>query len=227
MPEGDLHMTSTERDLRRDMAVRVAEEAPRGAAPHEKHLPEESPGDGETPMTEADQDPPAGESEPRPGHRRWAAFLAAGLVLAVLLVAANVVLLLVGGSERSADSSRQDALATARQFAVNLITTDPARAEESFGLLRDSATGALAEQLAGQSDDFASAIRTANVTSSGTVTEAGVAEFGGTTAKVLLVARSDVRNGEVPEGETRQYRMLLALEEQDSRWLVSNLDFVP
>jgi Mce-associated membrane protein len=153
--------------------------------------------------------------------------IGAAVAVGMLLVAANAWLLVLNRSQTSEQDTRAEAVAMARQWAVNLITVDPTHANESYTQLRQGATGPLAEQLGGQSGTFVAAIQQANVISTGTVTEAGISAFGGGTAKVLLVARSRVSNGQVPQGEERQYRMLLTLREHGDQWLVSNLDFVP
>jgi Mce-associated membrane protein len=159
----------------------------------------------------------------------WRGRRGAGAVLAVgvLLVAANTWLLVLNRSWEGGQDTRAEVVATARQWAVNLITTDPAHATESYERLSQGATGPLAQQLGGQAGTFVSAIQHADVVSTGSVTEAGVSAFDGGSATVLLVARSRVSNGQVPGGEERQYRMSLTLREQGDRWLVSKLDFVP
>lgn len=50
-----------------------------------------------------------------------------------------------------------------------------------------------------------------------------VGQFYGTT---LTAVTSVVKNTEAPEGQQRVYRMKMTLDHNDSRWLVSNVEFV-
>lgn len=115
----------------------------------------------------------------------------------------------------------------ARQTVTDLLTIDPATAQDTLARLTAGSTGEFASQLAGRSAGFVGAIRDAEVTSTGSVVAAGVAEHGPGRAVVLVSANSTVRNTQVPHGEPRQYRMRLTVQEEDGRWLVSRLEFVP
>ncbi|ALL79892.1 hypothetical protein AD006_31720 (plasmid) [Pseudonocardia sp. EC080610-09] len=121
----------------------------------------------------------------------------------------------------------EPALVAARQTVTDLLTIDPGTADETMRRLSDGATGEFGDQVDDRSGMFAGAIRDADVSSTGSVTAAGVAERGSGRAVVLVAAESTVRNAQVPDGEPRQYRMRLTVEEDGGRWLVSRLEFVP
>lgn len=145
----------------------------------------------------------------------------------VALLGASVWLGTTAQDGRTDDDAAQAALAAARQLAVDLITTDPERAEETFSRLSDAATGQFAQQLRSRSDTFAETLRTADVRSAGSVTEAGIEQVDARRATVLVSATSVVHNTAVPDGERRGYRMRLTLVNEGDRWLVSTLEFVP
>ena len=178
---------------------------------------------GTEPVTDGD----AGSPGARPDRRRALLIAIASLAAVVALAAAGIVLGVMTHDQRTATNDEESATASARQWVMNLITTDPATAVQSFARLKDGATGSLAQQLGGQSDQFVQAVQTANVVSQGAVTESGVARSDPTSATVLVVADSTVRNGQAPQGEPRRYRMSLQMQKQGDVWLVSKLDFVP
>jgi Mce-associated membrane protein len=142
----------------------------------------------------------------------------------VVLAVVNVVVWLTGGT---AAAERAEVVAVASRWAAELTTTDPTRAGESFDRLRAGTTDDFARELAAQRGIFVSSIQHAGVVARGTVVEAGVADLGPDAATVLLVARSEVRNGQVPDGEQRSYRMSVRLAKGDAGWRVSGLEFVP
>jgi Mce-associated membrane protein len=147
-------------------------------------------------------------------------------VLTAALGACSVWLLieLSGAEEREAGA--QAAEAAARQAVVNLVTTDPAHAQDSFTKLRESATGPFASQLSSESDAYVNVVKTAAVVSQGSIDDSAVSRFDGTHATVLVLAKALVRNGQAPAGDRRQYRMSLNVELEGDKWLVSGLDFV-
>lgn len=158
-----------------------------------------------------------------PPHRAIA--FPVGLAVVALLLATLVTVL--GVRLATGSGSDEPALVAARQTATDLLTIDPATADDTLQRLTDGATGEFAGQLDARSGNFAGAIRESEVSSTGTVSAAGVSERGPGRAVVLVAAESTVQNAQVPDGEQRQYRMRLTVEEDGGRWLVSRLEFVP
>ncbi|MFJ8816425.1 hypothetical protein [Amycolatopsis thermoflava] len=64
------------------------------------------------------------------------------------------------------------------------------------------------------------------MTSTGQIADAGIERLSGDDATALVVASANVKNTQAPQGENRQYRLLLTLHREDGRWLVSELEFV-
>ncbi|MBO4239424.1 hypothetical protein [Pseudonocardia alni] len=148
-----------------------------------------------------------------------------GLGVVALLLAALVTVLAVRLAGGSGDD--EPALVAARQTATDLLTIAPDTADATLRRLEDGTTGEFREQLGSRSGTFAGTIRDAKVSSTGEVSAAGVAERGPGRAVVLVSADSTVHNAQVPDGEPRQYRMRMTVEQEDGRWLVSRLEFVP
>ncbi|MEU9823386.1 hypothetical protein [Pseudonocardia alni] len=148
-----------------------------------------------------------------------------GLGVVALLLAALVTVLAVRLAGGTGDD--EPALVAARQTATDLLTIAPDTADATLRRLEDGTTGEFHEQLGSRSGTFAGTIRDAKVSSTGEVSAAGVAERGPGRAVVLVSADSTVHNAQVPDGEPRQYRMRMTVEQEDGRWLVSRLEFVP
>lgn len=159
-------------------------------------------------------------------RQRWRVIAIPLALVAIALVLAALVTVL--GVRLASDSGADEpALVAARQTVTDLLTIDPGTADETMRRLSGGATGEFGDQVSDRSGTFAGAIRDAKVSSTGTVSSAAVAERGPGRAVVLVAAESTVRNAQVPDGEPRQYRMRLTVEEDDDRWLVSRLEFVP
>ncbi|WP_060710857.1 hypothetical protein [Pseudonocardia sp. HH130629-09] len=121
------------------------------------------------------------------------ALLPAGLVV---VVAVLVTVLAVRRAPAAGDD--EPALVAARQTVTDLLTIGPAAAQDTLARLTAGSTGEFACQLAGRSAGFVGAIRDAEVTSTGSVVAAGVAEHGPGRAVVLVSANSTVRNTQSP-----------------------------
>jgi Mce-associated membrane protein len=148
---------------------------------------------------------------------------------AVLLVAALVWLVIQTRTEAEQRDDETAALAVARQTVVNLLTIDPATAKAALQRLEDASTGEFKQQVVAEGDQFGTVVDQAEVNATGTISEAGVRTLSGDRATVLVSAVGLVKNTETPQGEPRQYRMVLGLQRDaaSGNWLVAKLDFVP
>ncbi|MCW2716382.1 MAG: hypothetical protein JWR81_204 [Pseudonocardia sp.] len=148
---------------------------------------------------------------------------------AVLLVAALVWLVIQTRTEAEQRDDETAALAVARQTVVNLLTIDPATAKAALQRLEDASTGEFKQQVVAEGDQFGTVVDQAEVNATGTISEAGVRTLSGDQATVLVSAVGLVKNTETPQGEPRQYRMVLGLQRDaaSGNWLVAKLDFVP
>jgi Mce-associated membrane protein len=150
-------------------------------------------------------------------------------VLAVLLA-----LVLAGGgwaAVQARDAHQraqrdQAVLAAARQTAVNFLSLDYRTYDRDMQNVVSGATGALKQQFASQSKQLSALVAQNKSVSQGQVIEAGILRADNGSAKVLVVADSQVQNTQIPKGQTRNYRLQLDLTRSGGRWLTSDLAFV-
>jgi Mce-associated membrane protein len=147
------------------------------------------------------------------------------LLLVALLVVAGVLGRRVHGYG-SQESSRQAALAAARQTAVDFTTLDYRHGKADLQRVMDGATGDFKEEFGNGFDQLSQVINKNQAVSQGQVLEAGLVESDADSARVLVVADSTVSNKATPTGQRRHYRMQLELRREGDRWLTSNLEFV-
>jgi len=162
------------------------------------------------------------------GARRW--LVPAGTVLGVAIVGFLVVVVvftvkLIG--VQSDDSGRADALAAARQAAVNLTSFNFETAVEDVARLRDSTTPHFEKQFNNDQNAFIKLIRDGQVRTSGTVNEAGVVRYQPGSARVLVAVRASVQNTQVQQPDQRNYRMAMNMVLQNGKWLADSVEFIP
>lgn len=174
---------------------------------------------------------PESDSEPEvgavpPARPRGGVLLA--MALACLLLLAAVVALSVQVIGAHTDRERNDVVtAIAREVTVRLLTVNPGDPKSAMDAVMDRASGDFRQQLIAQNDEFTAAVREAKVSSEATITESAVQSAGDTQAVLLLTANATVKNAKSPNGEQRQYRIVVELDRADGPWTVSKLDFAP
>jgi Mce-associated membrane protein len=150
-----------------------------------------------------------------------------GLVVATVLTTALTLWLSLGLYEQhEAGQRRQDILAAARQSALNFTSLDYRRYGEDSANVLKGATGDFKKQFAAQTEQLTELVAENKSVSRGQVLEAGIVRYDEHSARVLVVADSEVTNIAVPEGEARTYRLRLDLVHRDGRWLTSDVEFV-
>ena len=161
---------------------------------------------------------------------RGVAATAALCLLALLVVAGSVAgawLLQQHRTGASLADARADALAAARQEALNLIAVDGRDTDKDIAAVLEGATGAFKDDFTSRSADLKRVITGAKVVSTDLrITEAAVVAADRDSATVLVAADSVVQNAAKPDGSPRSYRMLLELERVGERWLTSSLEVV-
>jgi Mce-associated membrane protein len=151
----------------------------------------------------------------------------AGLAVAAAALAAATGLLaaaLHGNS--NAAQQRAAALAAARQEAVNLTTLNRQTGGREFAAVLAGAAGSLKQQLSQGRGAFLKTLSSADVSSVGSVLDAGIVTMNSRTATVLLNVRATVRNKQTYAPETRLYHWQAGLVNSGGRWLVTSLEFV-
>ena len=163
---------------------------------------------------------------------RWRATARLGYRLATAAVIATlatstVVLVAQHRDQNRLRTDRVAFLQAARQTVLNLTTVSAVSADADIARILDGATGAFRDDFASRSAAFASVVKQANVSTVGTITEAGVESLDGDRAKILVAATSKVSNSAGAQDEPRIWRLRLVLQRTQERILVSNVDFVP
>lgn len=151
-----------------------------------------------------------------------------GLVVVVLV--ATVVVAATGGrawlDAREREEARREALAAGRQLAVNFATLDHRTVDADTQRVQDGATGQFLEQYRTSLADLRKVIVDNESTSR--VERAEAAYVGGDedSAQVIVGLVAPTTNTNIPDGETKTYRIKLGLREVDGTWKVETLDFV-
>lgn len=191
--------------------------------------------DGETgtvdqEATAADQEATAAPERPdapagaRRDRTRIALYALAGVMLLLLIAALLLGLRL--RNEALDDAARRDALAAARQSALNLTSIDQENIEEDIANVLDGATGEFRQDFAARAGELESLLTENDVTAEGRVLEAGLVRSDRRSATALVIVDSTVSNTAAPDGRVNSYRMRLELEKVGDRWLTSSLEFV-
>ncbi|MFG3015251.1 hypothetical protein ACGFZB_33425 [Streptomyces cinerochromogenes] len=153
--------------------------------------------------------------------------LSVGLVTATALTTVLCVWLgLRLADEREAEQRRQDVLAAARQSALNFTSLDYRHYDRDSGNVLKGATGDFKKQFAAQTSQLTKLVAQNRSVSQGQVLDAGIVRSDERSARVLVVADSEVTNTAAPEGQARTYRLQLDLVRVDGRWLTSDVTFV-
>ncbi|MFF5532289.1 hypothetical protein ACFY71_07375 [Streptomyces cinerochromogenes] len=153
--------------------------------------------------------------------------LSVGLVTATALTTVlSVWLGLRLADEREAEQRRQDVLAAARQSALNFTSLDYRHYDRDSGNVLKGATGDFKKQFAAQTSQLTKLVAQNRSVSQGQVLDAGIVRSDERSARVLVVADSEVTNTAAPEGQARTYRLQLDLVRVDGRWLTSDVTFV-
>lgn len=169
------------------------------------------------------------EPPPEDSAGRGRIILAAIVLLAAIALAAGAVGVKSWNDWRTTQTHEardRAVLETATQMATNLVTLRHQNVDEDIKKVTDGTTGPFHEQFTSSSGGFGDVLNQGQVESTGEVKSAGVLDSSDDHATVLAAVTSTVKNTESPDGELRVYRMKLTLDLVDSKWLVSNVEFV-
>ena len=127
-----------------------------------------------------------------------------------------------------ASGQRTAVLIAARQEALGLTTLSKATGSTDFDAVLAGSAGNLKQQLSSTGKSaFVKALAAGNVSSAGTVLDAGIQTLKpSTSATALLDVRATVTNSQTGKPETRLYHWQVSLVYSGGRWLVTNLEFV-
>jgi Mce-associated membrane protein len=160
---------------------------------------------------------------------------ARGRALAITTVISFVAAVVLAGSggvlwfvRAAHDHQVRDTAVTvaARNQVLALLTLNPDSVQSSLDAVLAGATGGWRQQFAGEADRFTQVVHTGQVRAQATISSSAIQKADDQRATVLVSANAMIQNAESPQGYLGAYRVLLDLEIQGGRWLVSNLEFV-
>ena len=154
----------------------------------------------------------------------WLSLALIGLV--VILLAVGVVAYSKWHDEKTKHDAYAAALAAAKSETLAFTTLDYRSAKASVQRVQKGATGEFAKEFAKQSAAIEKLTRQNQSLSKGTVVSAGVVSMDKDSARVIVVADSQVTNKSVKKPVPRHYRLQLDLEKKDGEWLTEALEFV-
>lgn len=129
---------------------------------------------------------------------------------------------------RAAQQQRQLFLQAGRQGALDLTTIRYTDVDADIQRVLDGSTGKFYDEFKARTADFAAAVRQAQSSSTGTVSEAGIETMDGNTARVLVSTGVRTAVAQAPEQEPRYWRMRLTVTRVDQELpKVSDVEFVP
>jgi Mce-associated membrane protein len=151
------------------------------------------------------------------------AVLGAVLVLALAAAVAFGVLL----QHRAAtDRAGQQALATAKAYAVTVTTYDYQNLDRNFADVLDGATGEFKDQYTGASQTLRQLIAGAKATAKGNVLGAGISSASADQVEVVVFVDQSITNAATTQPRIDRNRVLMTLTPHDGRWLVSKLELM-
>ncbi len=152
---------------------------------------------------------------------------AAAATLIVALAAATATLTVHHHTVAREQSDRSAFLQAARQAVIDLTTISAGSSDADVARILAASTGTFHDDFDSRAAAFTSVVQQAHVSTTGTVTAAGIESMSGDHAKVLVAATSKVTNAAGAQDEPRVWRLRVALERTQGHILVSNVDFVP
>ncbi|MEV7398244.1 hypothetical protein [Aeromicrobium sp. NPDC092404] len=158
-------------------------------------------------------------------------------VLAVILVALCgwLALFAVQGSEAAPGSTPTEELAdrhadirrAAAEETLAFLAVDHKRMDEVTDRVIAGSTGTFKKQYQASLKSLKETAISQESVSKGSIEEIGLSEVGDRSATVFVAAGSKVQNkGTKGKVEDRSWRIKLTMVEEDSRWLISQLEFV-
>jgi Mce-associated membrane protein len=151
------------------------------------------------------------------------------LVLGLALVAALVIAGVLGRQaldQRAQARDRTEALAAARQIAVNFSTLDYRSFDRDTARVTAAATGTFRSDFAAQAAQIKQVVIANKSVSSGQVGSAALVSASSHRARVLLALDASVTNTSSTTPVARHYRVQLDLTKVGGQWRASQLQFV-
>ena len=148
---------------------------------------------------------------------------------ALVLVAALAVGATLGRQAWVAHQDQQaraEAVAAAKQLAINFVTVDYQHVDDDIARVRSGATGTFLQSYSSSVGELKKVLVQNKTVSRAERTEAALVSGDRDSAVVLVGVVAPTQNTSVPEGEKKTYRMRLELRKASDAWKVENLEFV-
>lgn len=191
---------------------------PRPEQSTEGQDPDVTPPDTGSPQPPDDGTPPSKAVAGRGPVPFLVALIAA--VLGFLLAITFGVLWFV---ERHSESEREEALAAAKVYAVDLTTYNYDKIDENFDKVKSNSTEKFSEMYSQVSKQLTDLLRKYKADSKGDLLNAGVAEFDGDKAVVVLMIDTTITNTNSPQPRIDRNRMVMTLLEVDGEWKLDHV----
>ncbi|MGH3948239.1 MAG: hypothetical protein ACRDSE_03815 [Pseudonocardiaceae bacterium] len=140
------------------------------------------------------------------------------VVALVLLFAGTVTFGVLWFLERDSAAERDEALAAAKDYAIDLTTYNYGKIDENFEKVKANSTDKFAEMYGNVSEQLTSLLKQHKADSQGELLSAGVAEFDGDRAVILVFVNQTITNTNSPQPKIDRNRMVLTLLEIDGEW---------
>jgi Mce-associated membrane protein len=171
--------------------------------------------------------------DPPPPARRSALLLVVAAIALLSLAAAAVALGVRDHRHRETDTTaegatptQQAALAAARGEAVALTTIGYRTASSDLDRVLAGATGALRTQFEKEKSQLPATLAHTRSSSRGTVLSSALSSFDGSHAQALVAVDATVSGTDTGSaGVLKHYRMVVSLDQQNGRWLASDVAF--
>jgi Mce-associated membrane protein len=148
-----------------------------------------------------------------------------GVVL-VLALAAAVTFGVLLQHRAATDRAGQQALATAKAYAVTVTTYDYQNLDRNFADVLDGATGEFKDQYSGASQTLRQLIANAKATAKGTVLGAGISSASTDQVEVVVFVDQSITNAATAQPRIDRNRVLMTLTPHAGRWLVTKLELM-
>lgn len=124
------------------------------------------------------------------------------------------------------DRANAEAVAAARQLAVNFVTINHATVDKDTARVKAGATGGFLESYSSSVEELKKLIVQNKSVSTVERTEVALVSGDLDSAVTLVGVVAPTKNTAVPNGEKKTYRMRFELRKVNDAWKVGNLEFV-
>jgi len=146
--------------------------------------------------------------------------------LLVLALAAAVTFGVLLSGKTATDRAGQQALATAKAYAVTVTSYDYQNLDRNFADVLDGATGEFKDQYSGASQTLRQLIANAKATAKGSVLGAGISSASTDQVVVVVFVDQLISNAATTQPRIDRNRVEMTLAPRDGRWLVSKLELI-